>query len=493
MTLCTVGNGSAVQQSRASRRVGRQGIGKTFPHGSSSRPKDVSAKIRTTYRRSLDPCDNSDDSGIGVDHQFDSHHHSSCSDSGRLTWSGAPAEAKRLKLDIKLEHEEYNDNYCFPEAIKMHKEDISLIRTAPSATVPSLSLSTTSSSSTTRTSSRCLHLQTRQTSSGSVPLTTQLTSTSRYTDASLVIVKQPEQQHRARYQTEGSRGAVKDREGNGFPVVQLTGYHKPTTLQVFIGTDVGKVSPHMFYQACKVSGKNSTPCLERKIDGTCVIELQLEPSKDMSATCDCVGILKERNVDVEHRFPDQLGNRGKKKSTRCRMIFRTTITLDDGAQETLQVCSQPIVCTQPPGIPEICKKSLTSCPATGGLELFVLGKNFLKDTKVYFQQYEDGHVQWEKGVVPDKEYLQQTHFVCVVPPYHRPDITKPISVRLCVVSSGKTSESHHFVYTPVNGTVASGKILLLDYRIGLLEKIGLAHITDLGFAHKSSSIFHTVM
>ncbi|VEN47632.1 unnamed protein product [Callosobruchus maculatus] len=51
---------------------------------------------------------------------------------------------------------------------------------------------------------------------------------------------------------------------------------------------------------------------------------------------------------------------------------------------------------------------------------------------------------------------KKTHFVCVVPPYHRPDITKPISVRLCVVSSGKTSESHHFVYTPVNGTVASG-------------------------------------
>lgn len=47
-----------------------------------------------------------------------------------------------------------------------------------------------------------------------------------------MIVKQPEQQHRARYQTEGSRGAVKDREGNGFPIVKLTGYYKPTTLQV---------------------------------------------------------------------------------------------------------------------------------------------------------------------------------------------------------------------------------------------------------------------
>lgn len=53
-------------------------------------------------------------------------------------------------------------------------------------------------------------------------------------------------------------------------------------------------------------------------------------------------------------------------------------------------------------------------------------------------------------------FLFQTHFVCVVPPYRTPSITEPVPVRLCVVSSGKTSEYHQFVYTPVNGTV-SGK------------------------------------
>lgn len=164
----------------------------------------------------------------------------------------------------------------------------------------------------------------------------------------LQIICQPEQQHRARYQTEGSRGAVKDRTGNGFPIVRLVGYDKPTTLQVFIGTDLGRVAPHMFYQACRVSGKNSTPCIERKIDGTIVIEVDMDPAKDMMVTCDCVGILKERNVDVEHRFPQEAGvlqGRSKKKSTRCRMVFRTRITHPDGSSETLQVCSQPIVCS----------------------------------------------------------------------------------------------------------------------------------------------------
>lgn len=62
--------------------------------------------------------------------------------------------------------------------------------------------------------------------------------------------------------------------------------------------------------------------------------------------CDCVGILKERNVDVEHRFPEECSTRSKKKSTRCRMVFRTVITNDDLTTETLQVASQPIACSK---------------------------------------------------------------------------------------------------------------------------------------------------
>ncbi|KNC25818.1 hypothetical protein FF38_08157, partial [Lucilia cuprina] len=287
----------------------------------------------------------------------------------------------------------------------------------------------------------------------------------------LEIVSQPEQQHRARYQTEGSRGAVKDRSGNGFPIVRLVGYNKPTSLQVFIGTDIGRVAPHMFYQACKVAGKNSTQCNEKKVDGTVVIEIDFKPEQDMTITCDCVGILKERNVDVEHRFPEHLAQKNKKKSTRCRMVFRTQLTHDDGTVETLQVCSNPIICTQPPGVPEICKKSLNSCPVDGGLELFIIGKNFLKDTHVIFQEtYESvsgnndddlktaaasandmsiiGAGLWEQTVLPDKEYLQQTHLICTVPPYIHQNILKPVTVQVAIISSGKKSEPHTFVYTP---------------------------------------------
>lgn len=53
-------------------------------------------------------------------------------------------------------------------------------------------------------------------------------------------------------------------------------------LQVFIGCDQGKVQPHLFYQACKVTGKNCTPCSERVIDGTCVIEINMAPESEMT-------------------------------------------------------------------------------------------------------------------------------------------------------------------------------------------------------------------
>lgn len=75
----------------------------------------------------------------------------------------------------------------------------------------------------------------------------------------------------------------------------MIAYDKPVTLQIFIGTDVGRVAPHMFYQACKVSGKNSTPCNEKKVEGTIVIEIDLKPDTEMTATCDCVGILKVKH------------------------------------------------------------------------------------------------------------------------------------------------------------------------------------------------------
>ena len=82
---------------------------------------------------------------------------------------------------------------------------------------------------------------------------------------SLEVSKQPEEQY-----NEGSKWAIKGRELNSFPTVQLRGYDpkKLAVLQVFVGRNTSTFKPHLYYQACKVPSKSSTPCREVKKDNT---------------------------------------------------------------------------------------------------------------------------------------------------------------------------------------------------------------------------------
>lgn len=67
-----------------------------------------------------------------------------------------------------------------------------------------------------------------------------------------------------------------------FTLTQLEGVHEPVVLQVFVGNDAGRVKPHGFYQACRVTGRNTTVCKEVDVDGTTVIEVSLDPSTNMT-------------------------------------------------------------------------------------------------------------------------------------------------------------------------------------------------------------------
>ncbi|XP_063168838.1 nuclear factor of activated T-cells 5 isoform X2 [Candoia aspera] len=262
----------------------------------------------------------------------------------------------------------------------------------------------------------------------------------------LKILVQPETQHRARYLTEGSRGSVKDRTQQGFPTVKLEGHNDPVTLQIFVGNDSGRVKPHGFYQACRVTGRNTTPCKEVDIEGTTVIEVGLDPSNSMTLAVDCVGILKLRNADVEAR----IGVAGsKKKSTRARLVFRVNIPRKDGSALTLQAPSSPILCTQPAGVPEILKKSLHSCSVKGEEEVFLIGKNFLKGTKVIFQENISDESSWKAEAEIDMELFHQNHLIVKVPPYHDQQITAPVSVGIFVVTNaGRSHDIQPFTYTP---------------------------------------------
>lgn len=97
--------------------------------------------------------------------------------------------------------------------------------------------------------------------------------------------------------TEGSRGAIKDRSGHGYPVVKLSGPVKqPVKIQCFIGHDRQIGTPHLFYQASKIAGKNSTSCTVKRTEGTSVITMDASPSNNMEVIVDCIGILKVSNT-----------------------------------------------------------------------------------------------------------------------------------------------------------------------------------------------------
>jgi nuclear factor of activated T-cells 5 len=124
------------------------------------------------------------------------------------------------------------------------------------------------------------------------------------------------------------------------------------------------------------------------------------------------------------------------------MVFRCLLP-ETG--EVLQVVSDPILCTQPLGSPEIYKISLRESDIKGGQELFLIGKNFHKDSKVIF---ESGN-HWRKVVNPQKEFLNSTHLVCQIPSYDGIDgkFLSMINIDISVHCNHKTSDPIKFIYT----------------------------------------------
>ena len=63
----------------------------------------------------------------------------------------------------------------------------------------------------------------------------------------------------------------------------------------------------------------------------------------------------------------------------------------------------------------MCKKSMTECSANGGEELFIIGKNFTRGTKVKFQQVDaNGRVVWSAEAAIDQEYFNQVCIGCLI-------------------------------------------------------------------------------
>ncbi|XP_017274600.1 nuclear factor of activated T-cells, cytoplasmic 2 isoform X1 [Kryptolebias marmoratus] len=269
----------------------------------------------------------------------------------------------------------------------------------------------------------------------------------------LHIDVQPKPHHRAHYETEGSRGAVKAPTG-GHPVVQLHGYRgkDPLGLQIFIGTaDERILKPHAFYQVHRITGKTvTTTSFEKIINGTKVLEIPLEPKNNMKAIIDCAGILKLRNADIELRKGETDVGR---KNTRVRLVFRVHIPQPGGQHVSLQVASHPIECSQRSAheLPMVEKQDLDSCSVLGGQQMILTGQNFSSDSKVIFlEKTQDGQQIWEMEATVDKDKSQPSMLFVEVPSYRDTSLCHSVKVNFYVINGKrKRSQPQHFTYTPL--------------------------------------------
>ncbi|KAG8002966.1 Nuclear factor of activated T-cells, partial [Nibea albiflora] len=244
----------------------------------------------------------------------------------------------------------------------------------------------------------------------------------------LHIEVQPKPHHRAHYETEGSRGAVKAPTG-GHPVVQVR--YMATEARSHLACRSSSVrpmressSPHAFYQVHRITGKTvTTTSYEKIIHGTKVLEIPLEPKNNMKAIIDCAGILKLRNADIELRKGETDVGR---KNTRVRLR---------SAHE----------------LPMVEKQDMDSCSVLGGQQMILTGQNFSSDSKVIFmEKTQDGQQIWEMEATVDKDKSQPSMLFVEVPSYRDTSVCHPVKVNFYVINGKrKRSQPQHFTYTPL--------------------------------------------
>uniref|UniRef100_A0A4W5PV43 Nuclear factor of activated T cells 3 n=1 Tax=Hucho hucho TaxID=62062 RepID=A0A4W5PV43_9TELE len=252
----------------------------------------------------------------------------------------------------------------------------------------------------------------------------------------LKVEVHPKAHHRAHYETEGSRGAIKAASG-GHPVVKLMGYNeKPVNLQMFIGTaDDRYLRPHAFYQVHRITGKTvATASQEIIISSTKVLEIPLLPENNMSASIDCAGILKLRNSDIELRKGEtDIG----RKNTRVRVVFRVHIPQPNGKVLSLQAASIPVEC----------------CDGNAVILLSVKMESYhVFYCHVFSLSFclLDGRPQWEVEAKIIREKSQGSSIVVEVPPYHSKTVTSAVQVQFYVCNGKrKRSQSQRFTYLSV--------------------------------------------
>ncbi|CBY42509.1 unnamed protein product, partial [Oikopleura dioica] len=281
--------------------------------------------------------------------------------------------------------------------------------------------------------------------------------------AKVEITKQPVN-HRAQYIGEGSRGPVRSTKGH--PQLRISGVLGNVVIRTYLCIEDEPVQYHPFYRVCKVLNKLNVGSQsiqhERTLDNAVFIEQTHKCStKSEFVDINSVGILKLKNSTVESAF----GASFFTQSTKVRMAFMVYLP-DRSLNNIIQILSDPICCNQISSDPVIMKASINSAPATGNVELWLIGKHF-RHLKVYFQHLSpEGKIIWKTEATVNKSFLAANHLICMVPEYCNTSIRDPVKIQVYVQTQYKeqfrTSSTVDFTYTPTSQNTFSSQARVSD-------------------------------
>nr|VZH93501.1 unnamed protein product [Spirometra erinaceieuropaei] len=149
----------------------------------------------------------------------------------------------------------------------------------------------------------------------------------------------------------------------------------------------------------------------------------------------------------------------KPKSSSARLVYRVLLLSLQKLEGVVQVISDPILCTQIVGSPEICLMSTREAPEVGGGDLFIIGKNLVRGSRIVFRELstntgdcEGSPVLWEREADLDSAYLYQTHAICRIPRYDGPSapLIAPLRIVVFVETPARVSRPENFVYLPTS-------------------------------------------
>uniref|UniRef100_A0A2I3M079 Nuclear factor of activated T cells 1 n=1 Tax=Papio anubis TaxID=9555 RepID=A0A2I3M079_PAPAN len=246
----------------------------------------------------------------------------------------------------------------------------------------------------------------------------------------LRIEVQPKSHHRAHYETEGSRGAVKASAG-GHPIVQVGTEARLQNFRLLPPQDA-------FLTGCTITGRiRTTTSHEAILSNTKVLEIPLLPENSMPAA-------KRLTLNLDSWRAVGVGRSPTRGGTACRRWRQGTGPHRPSPPDAAQRSAQEL--------PLVEKQSTDSYPVMGGKKMVLSGHNFLQDSKVIFvEKAPDGHHVWEMEAKTDRDLCKPNSLVVEIPPFRNQRITSPVHVSFYVCNGKrKRSQYQRFTYLPAN-------------------------------------------